>query len=999
MRLPSGGRIDRDKPITFTFNGEKYSGLEGDTLASALLANDVKMVARSFKYHRPRGIVGSGIEDPNSLVQLGIGDRTLPNYLATQVELYPGLEATSVNAWPSLNLDFRSINSLMSRFMPPGFYYKTFMWPRWLWPFFERQLRKAGGFGIAPSEADPDIYDKMNSHCDVLVIGAGPAGIAAAIEAGNSGARVILADEQNELGGSLLSSQQKIDGKSSNNWLESSLAELRSMPEVRLLPRSTAFGYYDHNFIAILERVADHLGPTDVNGPRQRLWRIRAKQVILATGAIERPLVFPNNDKPGVMLASAVSNYANRYAVSPGTNAVFFTNNDSAYRAALDLSHAGLNVEAIVDLRHKPHGTLINEATDRGIEILDQHAVTDVIGRNSVKSIGIMRHNETSVFGGTRWMNCDLLAISGGWNPMVSLLSQSGGKLQFDEAMACFVPEQDTEFRYSVGSCKGTLTLAECLSQGYASGAKASSYAGFGSGKKSLPTPTTDDLYEKPSQAYWIVPGRKPVHRANKSFIDMQTDVTAADISIGASEGYRSIEHIKRYTTLGMGTDQGKLSAVNGIGLLSKILGTTVSEIGTTTFRQPYSPVTYGAIAGREIGKLFDPVRKTAIHEWHIEAGAKFENVGQWKRPYYYPNPGESMQEAVDRECLAVRNEVGILDASTLGKIDIKGPDSSLFLNRIYTNGWTRLKIGRCRYGLMLGEDGMVLDDGVTARLNNDHFIMHTTTTGAANVMGWLERWLQTEWPDMKVHLTSVTDHWATMSINGPKARSLISKLCDDADLSNKSFPFMSMREGRVAGIPARIFRISFAGELSYEINVDANYGLHVWKAIIQAGKEFNITPYGTEAMHILRAEKGYVIIGQDTDGSMTPIDIGLERMVSNSKDFLGKRSLSRSAMSQSDRKQLVGLVTMDQVDEPIPEGGQVVIDPSTPTPIPMLGHVTSSYQSANLGHPIALAIISNGRARNGDQVYVSLADGRSLRATVSSPIFFDLAGDRQNVE
>ena len=997
-RLPTGGRIDRAAPLSFSFNGRGYEGYGGDTLASALLANDVRLVARSFKYHRPRGIVGAGVEEPNALVQLGSGARTLPNYLATQIELFDGLEGASVNAWPSVDFDLRAVNGLISRFLPPGFYYKTFMWPRRLWPFYERQLRRAGGFGVAPSGPDPDRYDKMNAHCDVLVVGSGPAGLAAALRAGRTGARVILVDEQQEMGGSLLASAAEIDGKPAPVWLESTLAELAAMPEVRLMPRSTAFGYYDHNFVTVLERVTDHLGPVDGLVPRQRIWRVRAGQVVLATGAIERPLVFPNNDRPGVMLASAVSTYVNRYGVAPGSRAVVFTNNDSAYRSALDLASAGVEVRAVVDLRPDPSRALTAEAVRRGIEVLPGYTVDDVDGGRGVGAVGVMEHDGHSGFGGARLIECDLLAMSGGWNPVAGLYSQSGGKLRFDYEKECFVPSRSAQAERSAGSCNGAFDLRGCIVEGWAAGAGAAAAAGFGDGTPPPSRPSVSgDVEEGRIRAHWVVPGKKPATRSGKSFVDFQTDTTAADIFIAAREGYESIEHVKRYTTLGMGTDQGKTGAVNGVGVLAEALGAPLGEVGTTTFRQPYSPVTYGAIAGRGVGPLFDPVRKTAIHEWHVEAGAEFENVGQWKRAWYYPRLGEPMDDAVNRECVAVRTTVGVLDASTLGKIDIKGPDAARLLDRVYINGWRRLGVGRCRYGFMLGEDGMIMDDGVTARLSDGHYLMHTTTSGAAAVMAWLERWLQTEWPDLRVYMTSVTDHWATVSINGPYARRLLGKLCSGVDLSNEAFPFMSVREGVVAGVRARIFRVSFAGELSFEVNVDANYGRHIWEAVMEAGGEFGVTPYGTEAMHVLRAEKGYIIVGQDTDGSNTPDDVGAGRMVSNRKDFLGRRSLIRPDMLREDRKQIVGLLT--DGGEVLPEGGQIVAAPSSTTPVPMLGHVTSSYYSANLGHPIALAVVKGGRARQGETVYVPLDDGRTLRARVTSPVFYDPEGERQNVD
>ena len=996
-RLPSGGRIDRAAPLAFTFNGRDYEGHRGDTLASALLANDVRLVARSFKYHRPRGIVGAGVEEPNALVQLGAGDRTLPNYLATQVELFQGLEAASVNAWPSVDFDLRAVNGLASRFLPPGFYYKTFMWPKRFWPFYEHQLRKAGGFGVAPPGPDPDRYDKMNAHCDVLVVGSGPAGLAAALRAGRTGARVVLVDEQQEMGGSLLASREEIDGRPAAAWVESAIGELAAMPEVRLLPRSTAFGYYDHNFVTVLERVKDHLGPVDGLGPRQRIWRIRAGRVVLATGAVERPLVFPNNDRPGVMLASAVSTYVDRYGVAPGSRSVIFTNNDSAYRTALDLASAGVGGGGIVDLRPDPSPALVDEATRAGLQVLAGHTVTDVEGGRGVVTVGAMPHDGASAFGSVKWLECDLLAMSGGWNPAAGLYSQSGGKLRFDDEKACFVPGTSAQAEISAGSCNGAFALQECLAEGWAAGADAAAAAGFANEELPGAPSAAPDALGTDMRADWVAPGTKPPARSSKSFVDFQTDVTAADIFIAAKEGYESIEHVKRYTTLGMGTDQGKTGAVNGVGVLAEALGAPLDEVGTTTFRQPYTPVTYGAIAGREVGPLFDPVRKTAIHEWHVEAGAEFENVAQWKRPWYYPGPGESMDDAVNRECIAVRTGVGVLDASTLGKIDIKGPDAARFLDRVYINGWRRLGVGRCRYGFMLGEDGMIMDDGVTARLSEDHYLMHTTSSGAAAVMAWLERWLQTEWPELKVYMTSVTDHWTTVSINGPSSRKLLAKLCTGTDLSNDAFPFMSVRDGIVAGVPARIFRVSFAGELSFEVNVDSNYGRRVWEAVMEAGKEFGVTPYGTEAMHVLRAEKGYVIVGQDTDGSNTPDDMGVGGMVSKRKDFLGRRSLTRPDMLREDRKQLVGLLT--EGGEMLPEGGQIVASPSSTTPVPMLGHVTSSYYSPNLGHPIALAVVKGGRALKGGTVYVPLADGRNLKARVTGPVFYDPEGERQNVD
>ena len=997
-RLLEGGRVDRGAPINFTFNNETYQGYRGDTLASALLANGVHLVARSFKYHRPRGIVASGSEEPNALVQLGEGPYSVPNVQATQIALHNGLVASSVNCWPSVNFDVRAATGLISRFLPPGFYYKTFMWPRKLWPMYEHQLRKAGGYGVSPDEPDPDRYDKHNAHCDVLVVGGGPAGLAAALEAGRSGARVILADEQNEFGGSLLGTTDMIDNAPAMKWVASALKELAGMDEVRLLPRSTVAGYFDHNFLTILERVADHLDSASAISPRQRLWRVRAGQVILATGAIERPLVFGNNDRPGVMLASAVSTYLNRYAVKPGKRSVVFTNNDAGYQTALDLAGVGGDVAAVVDVRAEPKGELPQRVKKMGIEVLAGHAVVDVRGGRHVRGVDIMRLNGDGVADGSlKKIKCDLLAVSGGWSPVVHLHSQSGGRPRFDEAKACFLPGPPVQAERSAGSCNGTFSLGECLVEGFTVGAEAALAAGFGDGKPASTIPVTGNVAEEPLHAMWEIPARSDGGGSHKRFVDFQADVTTDDILIAAREGYESVEHLKRYTTAGMGTDQGKLGNINVIGILAHTIGTDLMSVGTTTFRPPYTPVTYGAIAGRDLGDMFDPVRKTALHEWHEDAGALFENVGQWKRPWYYPRPGESMHEAVERECLVVRSAVGIVDASTLGKIDIKGPDSGKFLNRLYINGFAKLAIGRCRYGFMLDENGMVMDDGVTARLGKNHYLMHTTTSGAANVMAWMERWLQTEWPDLKVYLTSVTDHWATVSLNGPRSRNVLARLCSDVDLSNDEFQFLSVRTGTVAGVPARIFRVSFGGELSYEINVNANYGRAVWEAAMDAGQGVGIAPYGTEAMHLLRAEKGYVIVGQDSDGSMTPADLGFAGMVSGRKDFLGKRSLSREHTARTDRKQLVGLLTEDP-STVLPEGGQIVEEDATGVPMPMLGHVTSSYRSAKLGRSIALAMLKDGHRRTGDAVYVPLADGRRVKAHVTDTVFYDPKGERQNV-
>jgi sarcosine oxidase subunit alpha len=1005
-RLQSGGRVDRGKPLSFTFNGQRLQGYAGDTVASALLANGISLIGRSFKLHRPRGIMGSGAEDPNSLVQVGSGAATIPNLRATQTELYEGMEVNSVNCWPSVKFDVSSINQLFAPLLPAGFYYKTFMWPQAFWhKLYEPQIRKSAGFGRAPQAPDPDRYDKLNRHCDVLIVGAGPTGLAAALEAGRRGARVILCDEQNELGGSLLASREFLDGKPAMDWVRAAVEELEGLEEVTLLPRTTAFGHYHHGFVSMLERVTDHLGPTSPDRrPRQRQWRVRARQVVLATGALERPLVFCHNDRPGVMTASAVSAYVNRWGVTPGRRAVVFTNNDSAYQTALDLADSGVAVAAVVDVRPEPDSVLADRVRKEEIPILAGYAVVDTEGGHHVRGAKVMQLNTRGdgVYGEVRHLDCDLLCSSGGWNPVIHLHSHPGGTMRYEESIAAFVPDQAVGNTLNAGACNGNFALGGCITEGLSAGALAAAGAGFGSEDIDGDAPATGKRDEYPIRPMWRVPARKALTRSPKQFVDVQNDQTAQDIYLAVREGYRSIEHVKRYTAMGFGTDQGKLGNINGAGIAAEALGQDIAKIGTTTFRPAYTPVTMGALAGRDIGpERFHAVRKTPMHAWHVAHGALFENVGDWKRPWYYPKPGESMREALDREVLATRNAVGILDASTLGKIDVRGADAGEFLNRVYTSGWKNLEVGKAKYGIMLGEDGMVMDDGVSARIAEDRYHMTTTTGGAARVLAHLEEFLQTEWPDLDVYLTSTTDQWAAISLAGPYSRKVMEKVCGDIDLSGDAFPFMTWRDGTVAGVPARVFRVSFSGELGFEVNVQANYGQCVWDAIWEAGQEYGITPYGTETMHILRAEKGFIIAGQDTDGSVNPMDLGMHGMLSKKKDFIGKRSLSRSDAVREDREQFVGLVTVDDPKEIVPEGAQLVNDANAneaPKPVPLEGYVTSSYYSATLGHSIALAMVRRGRERHDEVVYAPQADGRVIKCRITSPVFYDPKGERQNV-
>jgi len=998
-RLPAGGRIDRSQPLKFTFDGRKYQGFSGDTLASALLANGVSTVARSFKYHRPRGVMGHGAEDPSAIVQVGADGDTEPNLRATQVELYDGLVAASVNRWPSLGFDLGAVNNLLSPIFVAGFYYKTFMRPKWLWDrVFEPAIRRMAGLGHAPRVADPDSYDHMHAHCDVLVVGGGPAGLAAAHAAGRTGARVILADEQSEFGGRLLDYPETLRGRPATDYVAEVLAEMAQMPELRLLPRTTALGYYDHNYLVLLERRDDHRPIAERRGhARQRVWHVRAREVVLATGAHERPLVFADNDRPGVMLAGAAAAYAHRYGVLPGRRIVMVTNNDSAYRAALGLADAGAEIAAVVDLRRGSGGSWPRAVEERGIPILRGRAVTAVQGHKSVEAVEVRTLDATgdSVSGARHRIECDLVAMSGGFNPAVHLFSQSQGRLRFDEGIAGFVPHISVQRECSVGAAQGTFDLGEAMMQGGAAGGVAAQAAGFSDGAV-LALPAAETRQETPLQPLWLVPSDHPVGASRaKHFVDFQNDVTAADIALAAREGFQSVEHLKRYTTTGMGTDQGKTSNVNALAALSNAVGRAIAETGTTTFRPPYTAVAFGALAGRARGALVDPVRVTPINGWHVAAGAVFEDVGQWKRARHYPKAGEDMEAAVRRECLAVRDAVGIFDASTLGKIELRGPDVGVLLDRIYTNNFSNLAAGRCRYGLMCREDGMVFDDGVTTRLGDDHYYMTTTTGGAARVLEWLEEWLQCEWPELRVYCTSVTEDWATVTLSGPKAGAVVAALEPSFAVEPAAFPFMSLRTGTVACLPARVFRVSYTGELSYEINVPARRGRALWEAAMAAGRAHGITPYGTEAMHVLRAEVGFVVVGQETDGSVTPDDLGLERLVSKRKDFIGRRSLRRPALVDPQRKQLVGLLPKDP-NAVLPEGAQLVREVLPKPPMPMLGHVTSSYFGARIGRSFALALVKGARARLGETVFAPLPD-RTIEATVVAPLFYDPEGKRRH--
>ncbi len=1005
-RLPEsaapGARIDRTKPVSFSFDGKTVRGFAGDTVASAVTASGRTVFGRSFKYHRPRGVIGLGSEEMNALIGVGEGGTVEPNLRATQVELYNGLKATSQNRWPSLDFDVGIVNNYMSRLFPGGFYYKTFMWPRSFWEtVYEPFIRKAAGLGEAARDRDPDTYEQMHVHVDVLVVGAGVAGIAAAEAAAASGARVLLADENPVLGGVADIAGGTIDGAAQTDWVAQKASAFARAGNVHVLTRTTVVGHYEDNYLLAAERVSDHDPSLAATGaPRHRLWKIRAGQVIVATGALERPIAFANNDRPGIMMASAARALVERYGVAPGMNGVIFTNNDDAYLTALKLHRAGVGVSRIVDVRQQVSSALAEEARAAGLAVQTGAAIAGVETQAGGKQITAVKVAPYAP-GRGRVVNedrveCDFVAVSGGFNPVVHLWCHNGGKLRFDDAMQSFRPDRHNDAIHMAGAANGTFDLAGCLDEGYAAGEKAAIAAGRKAGKVSKASAAGGDAGTV--QAIWFAPATGKYNEGNKHFIDFQNDVTAADLELAQREGYELVEHTKRYTTLGMATDQGKTSNINGLGVISDATGKRIPEIGTTTFRPPYTPYSFGSIAGTKTGELFLPVRRTPVYDWHISKGAAWEPIGQWRRAYCYPRNGENKKDAINREILAVRNKVGLLDASTLGKIEIKGPDAGKFLDLVYTNVFSTLKPGKCRYGLMMNEMGFLMDDGVTVRLGEDHFLMHTTSGGADRIGQWLEEWLQTEWTSLKVFVTPVTEQWAQFAIAGPKARKVLQSVDSNIDFSPEAFEFMSYREGTFAGYPVRIFRISFSGELSYEIATPSNFGRGLWEALMQAGASEGIEPYGTEALHVLRAEKGFIVIGDETDGTVTPYDVNMGWAVSKKKDdFIGKRSLSQSFLASEGRKQLVGLETTDP-NQVLPDGAYAVAEVKPQPPMKMIGQVTSSYWSPTLQRSIAMALIEGGLSMMGQTVSFPLEGGKVVEAKIVSPVFLDPEGKRQDV-
>jgi sarcosine oxidase subunit alpha len=984
-RIARGGMIDRTRPLSFSFDGKSYSGFAGDTLASALLANDVKVVARSFKYHRPRGIMAAGSEEPNALVALRSGARHEPNTRATAVELFDGLEAFAQNAMPSLNFDVMAVNQLLSRFIGAGFYYKTFMWPKKFWELlYEPVVRNSAGIGKVGSEADPDHYDKVAAYCDVLVIGAGAAGLTAALTAARAGARVILADDDFVAGGRLNSETVTIGGLDGTQYAKTALAELASLPKVRVLTRTTVFGVYDDTYAAV-ERVSDHLAVPEAGKPRQRLWRIQPKRVILASGAIDRPIVFPGNDRPGVMLAQGVQTYIRRFAAAPGKRMAFFASNDAAWTAAIDAAAAGVEVAAIIDPRTTVRADLLADAKLHGLRAFIGAEVEQAHG-SVLKAVTVRTSR------GSERIAVDALAVSGGFSPNIQLACHHRGRPVWDADKGVLLATDPPAGMSIAGAAAGHFAISACVTSGAQAGAKAAADCGYA--VKPAPELVCSG-HSADGTAFFQVKSHKGF-----AFVDLQTDVGVKDIDIAVKEGFRSVEHLKRYTALGMGADQGKLSNLNGLAILAEKTGRTIPETGTTIYRPPYTPVSFGALVGHHRAKDFRPTRLTPTHFWAKTMGAKFTETGAWLRAQYFPKAGETdWLETVQREVKAVRSAVGMIDVSTFGKIDLQGPDVGKFLDRVYVNMFSTLAVGKARYGVMLREDGMVMDDGTTARLADNHWIMTTTTVNAVKVFSHLEFCLQVLWPDLDVRMASISEQWAQIALAGPNARKVLQKIVDDpATVANEALPVMGASEiTLMGGIKGRVFRLSFSGELGYEVAVPARHGEKLAEAMYAAGAEFGITPYGTEALAMMRIEKGHVS-GPEVSGQTTVTDIGLGKMASKKKDYIGRVLADRPGLSDENRMGFVGIKPVDARNivragtHLLPLGSEAVVENDH-------GYVSSATQSATFGHSLGLGFLKGGAKRIGEHMRAfDGLRGSDFEVEICSPYFYDPQGERVRV-
>jgi sarcosine oxidase subunit alpha len=985
-RLPEGGLIDRNQPLTFTFDGRKRSGFVGDTLASALIANDVRLVGRSFKYHRPRGIMTAGPEEPNALVTVGQGAHAEPNTRATTLELFDGLCATSQNRWPSLKLDLMAVNQLFAPLLVAGFYYKTFMWPERFWErVYEPLIRRAAGLGTLSGEPDPDAYDRDHGFCDLLVIGGGPAGLSAALTAGRAGLRVILAEEDMRLGGRLLSERHMIDDRPAQAWADAATAELASLANVRVLVRTSVFGAYDGRTYGAVEKVSDHLAAPRPGQPRQRLWKIVARRTLLATGAVEQPVVFGGNDRPGVMLASAVSTYLNRFAAAPldqrNGRAVVFTTGDSGWSTAEDLVKAGVEVAAVIDSRPECGVLSRDRLAKAGVRILQGAVVTDALGAR-LKAVRV-RDSE----GHETKIDADLLAVAGGWAPCIGLGAHLGRKPVWSPALQAFVLDEAANDLAPIGAAAGRYDLSDVILDGQREATRVVEERG-----PSRPARRAPRLGPAPSAASPI--RRVEPHRA-KAFVDFQNDVIDKDIALAVQEGFTSVEHVKRYTTLGMATDQGKTSNLNGHALLAAATGRPMGETGTILSRPPHQPVSIGVLAGPHRDEHFRPTRRTPSHAWAQANGASLVDAGLWKRAQWFARPGEThWLDTVNREVMAVRTGVGVCDVSTLGKIEVQGPDAAVLLDRLYANTMSTLAVGRCRYGLMLREDGFVMDDGTVTRLGEQRYFLTTTTANAARVMQHVEYARQVLWPDLDLAACSQTEQWATFAVAGPNSRRLLEAMALDLDLSDAALPYMAAAQGRWRGRDLRLFRLSFSGELAYEISGPADQGGALLEALFDAGRALQVTPYGVEALSVLRIEKGHAA-GAELNGRTTAHDLGLGRMLSKTKAFIGREMAARPALTDTDRPRLVGLMPIRPTDR-IRGGAHLVAPGVAPTAQNDQGHVTSAAWSPTLNSYIALALLARGPERHGERVIVhDPLRGADVEATVTPPIFIDPEGSR----